>query len=148
MLEDKFKIRAYCIPEHCYVKITQLNFDTKGNISEMKFLKPKSIDPDFKYVCLKEQLDEFVFEQCTGCKDCGGNLIYEGDILEIMEDTGVSHAFVYMNEEFQKWSIDGDTESDYDFYELVNRPCDNKSEIDDISIVGNIHINSNLLNKK
>ena len=85
MLEDKFKIRAYCIPEHCYVKITQLNFDAKGNISEMKFIKPKSIDPDgYEYVCLKEQLNEFIFEQCTGCRDCRNDLHKDNREVELI----------------------------------------------------------------
>lgn len=34
IMEDRFKFRAYFIPEEYYVKITQLNFDAEGNILE------------------------------------------------------------------------------------------------------------------
>ena len=82
---DRFKFRAYCIPEHCYVKITQLDFDKSGNVSKMKFIKPKNIDYDeFEYVCDHDQLDEFVFEHCTGAKDKNGKLIFENDIVKTL----------------------------------------------------------------
>lgn len=41
MIKDRFKFRAYFIPGRYYVKITQLNFDTDGNITKMEFIKPK-----------------------------------------------------------------------------------------------------------
>lgn len=76
-MQDRFKFRAYFIPGKYYVKITQLNFDAEGNITEMKFIKPKKVDPEGgECTCHQDQLDKFVFEQCTGCRDCTGDLIY------------------------------------------------------------------------
>ena len=73
-------------------------------------------------------------------------MIYEGDILEVPEDKCTnSHVAVRKDEEFQKWLLDGNAEADYEFYELVNRPCDSELEIDDVGIVGNIHENPELL---
>ena len=34
-MQDRFKFRAYFISEKYCVKITQLNFDTEGNITEI-----------------------------------------------------------------------------------------------------------------
>ena len=51
----------------------------------MKFIKPKSIDPDgYEYVCFKEQLDKFVFEQCTGCRDCRNDLRIDNQEVELI----------------------------------------------------------------
>lgn len=146
-MQDRFKFRAYFIPEEYYVKITQLNFDVESNITEIKFIKPKSVNPEgSEHICYQDQLNKFVFEQCTGCRDCKGDLIYEGDILEVPEDKCTnSHVAVRKDEEFQKWLLDGNAEADYEFYELVNRPCDSELEIDDVGIVGNIHENPELL---
>lgn len=62
-MKDRFKFRAYFIPGKYYVKITQLNFDGEGNITKMKFIKPKKVDPEGGvYTCYQDQLDKFVFE--------------------------------------------------------------------------------------
>ena len=84
-MQDRFKFRAYFIPGKYYVKITQLNFDTEGNITEMKFIKPKKVDPEGgEYTCYQNQLDKFVFEQCTGCRDCGNDLHKDDQEVELI----------------------------------------------------------------
>lgn len=75
-------------------------------------------------------------------------MIYEGDILEIAEDMGTSHVVVRWDNEFQKWAVEGDTEADYEFYDLVKRPCDTNELVDDVGVVGNIHENSELLEEE
>lgn len=124
---DRFKFRVYCIPEDCYVKITQLDFDKNGNVSKMKFIKPKSIDPDgFEYVCDHDQLDDFVFEHCTGAKDKHGKLIFENDIVKTLS----RNALVEYGKD--------NTVSVAGFW-----PIDNWVEV-----VGNIHKNIDLLRKE
>lgn len=36
-------------------------------------------------------------------------------------------------------------EADYNFYDLVKRPCDTSELVDDVGVVGNIHENPQLL---
>lgn len=87
--------------------------------------------------------DKYDLEQCTGSRDCHGDLIYEGDILDIWEDMGISYATVVWNNELKKWDVEGDTEENYDFWELVDCAVGDKNN--DVGVVGNIHENSELL---
>lgn len=124
---DRFKFRVYCIPEDCYVKITQLDFDENGNVLKMKFIKPKSIDPDgFEYICDYDQLSDFVFEHCTGARDKNGKLIFENDIVKALSRNVLV--------EYGK----DNTISVAGFW-----PIDNWVEV-----VGNIHENIDLLRKE
>ena len=85
MIKDRFKFRAYFVPGRYYVKITQLNFDAEGNITKIKFIKPKKVDPEGNtYTCYQDQLDKFVFEQCTGCRDCGNDLHKDDQEAELI----------------------------------------------------------------
>lgn len=145
--QDRFKTRCWSIKRKKYLPKSDNGL----------FVMPASIlgDPPVNALVSAEEIanDEnygktILLEQCTGCRDCAGDLIYEGDILEIPEDEGLSYVTVVLDEEYQKWSVQGDTEADYEFYDLVNRPCDLESSvasIPDIGIVGNIHENNNLL---
>ena len=124
---DRFKFRVYCIPEDCYVKIKQLDFDENGNVLKIKFIKPRSIDPDeFEYICNHDQLDDFVFEHCTGARDKNGKLIFENDIVKHMDKSILV---------------------EYTFDNVISvagfGPVDKWTEV-----VGNIHENIDLLRKE
>lgn len=122
-MEDRFMVRVWDIKREMYVYDAQF-------------------EPNYDVI---EDDTEYIPEQCTGCRDCSNQLVYEGDILEIAEDMGTSHVVVHWDNEFQKWAVEGDTEADYEFYDLVKRPCDTNEPIDDVGVVGNIHENLNLL---
>lgn len=132
-MQDRFKFRAYFIPEEYYVKITQLNFDVESNITKIKFIKPKSVDPEgSEYICYQDQLNKFVFEQCTCLRDKNGKLIYEGDIvkLQLSYDENLSV-------EYSKGSFD--LVGDCGFRALL------RIYKNDCEVVGNIHENPELL---
>lgn len=145
--QDRFKTRCWSIKEKKYLQKQDNGL----------FIMPASIpnQPPVNVVTSAEEIANnenygktVLLEQCTGCRDCAGDLIYEGDILEIPEDEGTSYVAVALDEEYQRWSVKGDTEVDYEFYDLVNRPGDLESSgaaISDIGVVGNIHENSDLV---
>lgn len=134
-MKDRFKYRAWDKENKKYIYDVEKGLQFYSTAGNLRVLTLAEVAESSKYV----------LEQCTGCMDCANQLIYEGDILEIMEDMGVSHVAVYWDDEFQKRAIQGDTEADYEFYDLVRRPCDTDGAIDDIGIVGNIHENPELL---
>lgn len=132
-MEDRFRYRAWDKEKKQYIYDVEngLQFwSTAGNLRVMSLAEIADSD-------------KYDLEQCTGSRDCYGDLIYEGDILEIWEDIGISHVAVVCNDEQKKWDIEGDTEGDYDFWELVDREVGDKNN--DVGVVGNIHENSELL---
>lgn len=141
-MEDRFKLRVWDNVVKKYLTDDDVFEITDGILDNLYDL----LNEDNRRFILG--LHDLVFEQCTGCRDCSNQLIYEGDILEIAEDMGTSHVVVRWDNEFQKWTVEGDTEADYEFYDLVKRPCDIDEMIDDIGVVGNIHENPELLEKK
>lgn len=139
-MEDRFKVRAFDISDNCYVKIVHLDFDTNGNFLQMRFIKPKSIDPDgFEYVCDRDQLDKIIFEQCTGLKDRNGKLIYEGDIV-LLSDNNKNYQ-VFFDEET------GQFKAKIPSYEVLNFEIYQPSS-SLFTVVGNIHENPELMEGK
>lgn len=132
-MQDRFKYRAWSKERNRYV--------TDKDIKDI-FCNTYVKNHDLLEL---EDCSSYIVEQCTGCRDCSNQLIYEGDILEIAEDMGTSHVVVRWDNEFQKWAVEGDTEADYEFYDLVKRPCDTNAPFDDVGVVGNIHENKELL---
>jgi len=66
---DRFKFRVWQTKRKMYLYQRNSVIDNNGDLYEMKSgLKP--LNPDIHTV-----------EQCTGLKDCEGNLIFEGDVL-------------------------------------------------------------------
>lgn len=144
--QDRFKTRCWSIKEKKYLPKSNNGFIMSASIPG---------EPSVSVIVSAEEIASnknygktVLLEQCTGCRDCAGDLIYEGDILEIPEDEGTSYVAVVLDEEHQRWSVKGDTETDYEFYNLVNHPGDlesSRAAISDIGVVGNIHENTDLL---
>lgn len=138
-MQDRFKLRVYDKIVKRYLTDNDVYEITDGILDDLYDL----LNNENRQFILGRH--DLIFEQCTGCRDCSNQLIYEGDILEIAEDMGVSHVVVRWDNEFQKWLVEGDTEADYEFYDLVKRPCDTNELVDDVGVVGNIHENPELL---
>lgn len=139
-MEDRFKIRAFDISDNCYVKITHLDFDTNGNISQMKFVKLTNMGSDGEYICNQDQLDKFIFEQFVGFRDINGKLIYEGDILGDAHSDEPRRCSQVL---YDKKDSQFKTFSRFDELE-VEDTLDNLLQ-NDRKIVGNIHENPELL---
>lgn len=87
--------------------------------------------------------DKYIMEQCTGLKDKNGKLIYEGDIVRVIEKTFIkTFAQLYpmlFNEKTAKF---GFKHPDGHFFYYTN------NEDFSYEVIGNIHENPELLGDK
>jgi uncharacterized phage protein (TIGR01671 family) len=78
--------------------------------------------------------NDFIVEQCTGLKDKNGELIYEGDVVDL--DDSETYAVIQWGEEDGCWRIITCENSIYTFDNLYGY---------ELTICGNIHENADLL---
>lgn len=72
-MDDRFRFRAWSFVERTYYYDAEATYD---------FLN--GIDCDSFNELLNN--DKFIVEQSTGIKDCHGKLIYEGDLIRLVQD--------------------------------------------------------------
>lgn len=120
-MKDRLNFRAFYQGNFIYKTVTDANYYTA----------------DGKCIALANTLpNTLIWKQCTGLKDKNGKLIYEGDIVEYLDDYWI----IIYNKPRMEWGLMG-----YD-YAIYGRDI-KKYDLDVVSceIIGNIHENPELL---
>lgn len=128
-MQDRFKFRIWSNTQGKYLTDDDIWELTDGIVEDVYCLLSEidySTNDDVEQTINKARL---VIEQCTGCRDCDDNLIYEGDIVSV---EGWSKLFVVTFED-GKFLLD---KNDCWFDEM---PTSN------IWVAGNIHEDADLL---
>lgn len=100
-MNDRFKFRAWWKPNY---REPIMLYDVEKTYDFMRG-KPESICAD----CFGEVLEDedYIVMQCTGLKDMNGKLIFEGDIVEVINCRG-ANAVVEYNLEGAKFMLKGE----------------------------------------
>ena len=106
------------------------------------------IDFDTKLIGLNIDLEIIIFDfddvvlmQSTGLKDKNGKEIFEVDVVQF-EDCYTESDFLYINKGIVEWSQGSFTVTNRDSVEMEDLL---DGEILDVTIIGNIHENPNLV---
>jgi len=108
-------------------------------ISQKKFENKKTVE-DARIGFLPKVSSNYIVEQCTGLKDRNGRLIYEGDIVEstiATRNNKPARDVIKYNNEF----------AGFEPMCCYDCDCGIYNPADELVIVGNIHENSELLEK-
>ena len=138
-MNDRFKHRGFHKP-------TKKLFDVYGFNQEFVF--KNTLDGVGASPCNPAKIEDCKLIQCTGLRDCEGNLIYEGDILEY-------HHYIYKNKsegiKFSKKCIVEWFDNEIKFrFSILNEvdasypALETRTKIE-FKIIGNIYENPELL---
>ena len=127
MGNPRFKFRVWDNTTNHYWFNGSINIDSNANI----FIIPVDSNEKLYY------LSNAIIEQCTGLKDKNGNLIYEGDKVEIsVYGDVINEGFVETDTQYQGivvWAKQG-------FYvKVVDEFFYIPEEPENVEIIGNIH---------
>ena len=132
-MNDRFRFRVWDKSEECYVD---------PDDCELFFIEPKGEitigvynngDVDDVIYCKEENI---CVEQCTGLKDNKGQLIYEGDIVNILCEVEEQGVIEWATEEAQ-FVVSAEQAG---FVANFDNYCGS-----DLEVIGNIHENAKLL---
>lgn len=121
----ELKFRAWDKVTKRYYAVSGLEYDDDGNLCEV-YLAGIQIDESNPYANVRKPSD-VILEQDTGLKDQNGKKIYEGDVVQCYDPRYKS------------------TDKHFGGPSVVDRFY---SDIFDYEILGNVHENSKLLEKK
>lgn len=132
-MKDKYRFRAWDKHEKKYIYGVERGLDVVSQAGNIRVLSIAEIDDSERYV----------LEQCSGLKDSQGQLIYEGDIVQITEKENEIYKerllITLKNGIF--WANDND-DSEYSELVTVDEMVNDDAEtfeILDNRIIGNIH---------
>lgn len=132
-MKDKYRFRAWDKQEKKYIYGVERGLDVVSQAGNIRVLSIAEIDDSERYV----------LEQCSGLKDSQGQLIYEGDIVQITEKENEIYKerllITLKNGIF--WANDND-DSEYSELVTVDEMVNDDAEtfeILDNRIIGNIH---------
>lgn len=117
MNTDRFKFRVWDKNEQSFIRLADESFIDDDGLLRIGWKQPLIVNQK-----------DYIIQQCTGLKDKNGNLIYEGDILELKDSIVDKYEVVEYPFNLTRW--------------LINKRDENAF------IVGNILENPDLLEQK
>ena len=117
-------------------RVGQITFELDGSVSHVLF-KGKFLD-------FNVPINEIELMQSTGLRDKNGKEIFEGDIVQF-EDCYTETDFLYVNTGIVEWSQGSFTITNRDFVEMGDLL---DGEFLDVTIIGNVYENPELLEEK
>ncbi len=138
----ELKFRVWNIEEKCWNNPNILEVWTEsGKLEPFSYIKTGKLNP------LYVPIENFIIQQFTGLLDINGKEIYEGDICERKNWTGIYYV---------RWSKDGYfwcdvNEDDEEFYKNRDSSYDAdrlRNGINECKIIGNIFENPELIENK
>lgn len=113
-------------------------------VSEDGKIYKKTKDTGYGFAISRETSDKIILMQSTDLRDRNSVEIFEGDIVQF-EDCYIESDFLYINKGIIKWSQGSFTVTNRDSVEMEDLL---DGEILDVTIIGNIHENKDLLEEK
>lgn len=143
-MNDRFKFRVWSVQDQDYI---YFDLTHKDRISDFAFFADETTpDYDEQIKCPDTNCWALILEQCTGLKDKNGKLIYEGDVVRVInQDTkdrpDLQVANIWVDEYDCRWIKFAKEELSWnDFCSLID--YDGTLTIE---VIGNIHENPELL---